>query len=106
MAKALLLDGQELLGRAVRFKRSDRRVPEDAAEKKPDPAPRQPRDPEAAKRSVFVGNLSYDAKAEHLGELFAVAGTVAEVRMAKDKKTGKAKGFAVVEFTEPGAVAK
>ena len=36
----------------------------------------------------------------------SVLSALPEVRLAKDKKTGKAKGFAVVEFTEPGAVAK
>ena len=47
--RAHLLDGQGLLGRPVRVKRSDRRVPEEG-EKKAEAAAPKSRDPDAAKR--------------------------------------------------------
>merc|ERR1719379_1952336 len=109
--RVLLLNGQQVEGREVYVKRSDRpaasskpsRPAEGTAAKRAEP---QPRDAEAEARSVFVGNLSFDAKPENIGELFAGAGEVSSVRIAKDRKTGRSRGFAIVEFTQPGAVEK
>jgi len=50
--------------------------------------------------SVIVKNLAFDASEANLGALFAHIGEVAKVRIARDSKTGKARGFAVVEFSE------
>mmetsp|Transcript_19809 Transcript_19809/g.46059 ORF Transcript_19809/g.46059 Transcript_19809/m.46059 type:complete len:544 (+) Transcript_19809:40-1671(+) len=54
--------------------------------------------------SVIVKNLAFDASEAHLGALFASVGEVAKVRIAKNAATGKAKGFAVVEFRTEAAV--
>ena len=57
-------------------------------------------------RKLFVGNLSYNTQERTLEELFAQAGTVASVRVMRDKATGRARGFGFVEMeTEEAATA-
>lgn len=55
---------------------------------------------EADCRSAIVKNLDFRASAADLGELFAGCGGVAATRIAKDARTGRSKGFAVVEFVD------
>jgi len=59
---------------------------------------------EADARSVIVKNLGFNAGEANLGELFAGCGEVSAVRIAKDRRTGRSKGFAVVEFCHRSAV--
>ncbi|KAI8979620.1 hypothetical protein BDF20DRAFT_870691 [Mycotypha africana] len=47
---------------------------------------------------VFVGNLPYTTTKEELAAHFESAGNVKSVRLLTDKKTGKPKGFAFMEF--------
>lgn len=47
---------------------------------------------------VYVGGLSYDTTEEGLTTLFAQAGTVKSVHIAKDRDTGRSRGFAFVEM--------
>ena len=56
--------------------------------------------------SVIVKNLSFAATEANLGELFAGCGEIKDVRIAKDRKSGRSKGFAIVEFTHKGALDK
>ena len=47
---------------------------------------------------IYVGNLNKSTTQEEISALFAQAGTVTSVDLAKDKGTGKSKGFAFVSM--------
>ncbi|KAL1227619.1 Cleavage stimulation factor subunit [Trichinella spiralis] len=48
-------------------------------------------------RSIFVGNISYDATENELVELFSKAGPVVGFRLMYDRENGKSKGCSVWE---------
>ena len=48
--------------------------------------------------NLFVGNLDYTVKDEHLLELFQQAGEVSSAKIIRDRETGRSKGFAFVEM--------
>ncbi|NET43044.1 RNA-binding protein [Okeania sp. SIO2B3] len=48
--------------------------------------------------SVYVGNLSYEAKEEDIRDVFADYGTVKRVQIPTDRDTGRPRGFAFVEM--------
>ncbi|XP_075268426.1 RNA-binding protein 34 isoform X1 [Opisthocomus hoazin] len=50
------------------------------------------------KRSVFLGNLSYDISDNAVREHFSVCGGVVAVRVVRDRRTGLGKGFGYVLF--------
>ncbi|XP_042651743.1 RNA-binding protein 34 isoform X2 [Tyto alba] len=50
------------------------------------------------KRSVFLGNLSYDISDDAVREHFSVCGGIVAVRIVRDRKTGLGKGFGYVLF--------
>jgi RNA recognition motif-containing protein len=52
-------------------------------------------------KSIFVGNLSFNASEGSIRELFEQFGTVSRVSIATDRDTGQQRGFA---FVEMGAV--
>ncbi|NXD79763.1 RBM34 protein, partial [Halcyon senegalensis] len=56
------------------------------------------------KRSVFLGNLSYDITDDAVREHFSVCGGVVAVRVVRDKNTGLGKGFGYVLFENTDAV--
>ncbi|NXN27221.1 RBM34 protein, partial [Nycticryphes semicollaris] len=56
------------------------------------------------KRSVFLGNLSYDISNDAVREHFSVCGGVVAVRIVRDRKTGLGKGFGYVLFENTDAV--
>lgn len=47
-------------------------------------------------KTLYVGNLPYKANESHVKELFAQHGEVFAVRLMKDKRTGKRRGFGFV----------
>ena len=47
-------------------------------------------------KTLYVGNLPYKANESHVRELFAKHGEVFAVRLMKDKRTGKRRGFGFV----------
>ena len=51
-------------------------------------------------RTVFVGNISFDATEEALRALFGSVGPVQNLRLVNDRETGKRKGFGFVEFMD------
>ncbi|KAK7204687.1 hypothetical protein BZA70DRAFT_279770 [Myxozyma melibiosi] len=59
-----------------------------------------------AKRSVFIGNLDFEAEEEQLWEHFSKVGDVEYVRIVRDSKTNVGKGFAYVQFKDSMYVAK
>ena len=55
----------------------------------------QPSEPSS---TLFVGNISFDATEDIIGEEFGNHGTVVGVRLPTDQETGNPKGFGYVEF--------
>ena len=51
-------------------------------------------------KSVFVGNLPYDATEEQLTTLMSEVGPVINVRIVHDQDTGKPKGYAFCEYAD------
>ncbi|KAK9471666.1 uncharacterized protein V1510DRAFT_380288 [Dipodascopsis tothii] len=56
-------------------------------------------------RSIFVGNVDYGSTPEEIQAHFQSCGTINRVTILLDKFTGHPKGYAYVEFAEPGSVA-
>ena len=47
---------------------------------------------------IFVGNLNFSVDNEKISEFFSQYGTVTDVRLIKDRETGRAKGFGFISF--------
>ena len=56
-------------------------------------------------KTLYVGNLPYKANESHVKELFAEHGEVFAVRLMKDKRTGKRRGFGFVVMASSDAKA-
>ncbi|XP_006016404.1 RNA-binding protein 34 [Alligator sinensis] len=56
------------------------------------------------KRSIFLGNLSYDLEDDAVREHFSECGNVVAVRIVRDRNTGIGKGFGYVLFENTDAV--
>ncbi|CCQ12774.1 RNA-binding protein [Pseudoalteromonas luteoviolacea B = ATCC 29581] len=54
-------------------------------------------------KTIYVGNLPYRANETVVRSLFEEQGTVVNVRLLKDKNTGKRRGFGFVEMAEADA---
>jgi RNA recognition motif-containing protein len=54
-------------------------------------------------KKLYVGNLSFNATEEELRELFGRHGSVDSVKLITDRETGRPRGFAFVEMSEPSA---
>jgi RNA recognition motif-containing protein len=50
---------------------------------------------------LFVGNLPYDTTEPDLREFFSAVGPLSNVIIPVDRETGKRRGFAFVEFSDP-----
>jgi RNA recognition motif-containing protein len=48
--------------------------------------------------SIFIGNLSYRIKEKELFDMMDRVGRVKRVIIGQDKRTGRSRGFAFVEF--------
>ena len=98
--KALALSGKEIDGRPINVDRSTNNKSGGAG------------NPNEQRRAAFgdktsppssvlwVGNLSWGADENSLWDVFAEYGDVKSVRVPTDRETGKAKGFAYVEFSD------
>ncbi|ABE53530.1 RNA-binding protein [Shewanella denitrificans OS217] len=53
--------------------------------------------------TLYVGNLPYRVHEGEVKELFGEYGPVNSVRLVRDRKTGRRKGFGFVEMSESGA---
>jgi len=51
-------------------------------------------------RSVFVGNIPYEATEEKLKDIFSQAGSVASFKLVYDRETGKPKGYGFCEYKD------
>ncbi|EIU6793927.1 RNA-binding protein [Vibrio parahaemolyticus] len=56
----------------------------------------QPTESDPSTKTLYVGNLPYKANESHVHDLFAEYGQVFAVRLMKDKRTGKRRGFGFV----------
>ena len=54
-------------------------------------------------KKLYVGNLSFSSTEDELRELFGRHGTVDSVNVITDRETGRPRGFAFVEMSEPSA---
>ncbi|MGC9423831.1 MULTISPECIES: RNA recognition motif domain-containing protein [unclassified Vibrio] len=68
-------------------------------------SPSSVEDSSQATKTLYVGNLPYKANESHVRELFAKYGEVFAVRLMKDKRTGKRRGFGFVVISAPQAQA-
>lgn len=50
---------------------------------------------------LYVGNLSYSTTEDELRRLFLQAGAVNSVWLGKDRMSGRSRGFAFVEMSNP-----
>jgi RNA recognition motif-containing protein len=55
-------------------------------------------------KTLYVGNLPYKANEANVKELFSQYGEVFAVRLMKDKRTGKRRGFGFVVISDADAV--
>ena len=55
---------------------------------------------EKAARSVFVGNIPYEATEEQLKSIFSEIGVVLSFRLVYDRETGKPKGKIDLNFSD------
>ncbi|XP_073920535.1 cleavage stimulation factor subunit 2 isoform X3 [Castor canadensis] len=51
-------------------------------------------------RSVFVGNIPYEATEEQLKDIFSEVGPVVSFRLVYDRETGKPKGYGFCEYQD------
>lgn len=80
-------------------------------EYKPLPAGAEPKPAKAAAvaavsgdtATLYVGNLPYKANEEAVRELFQQSGAVVNVRLMKDRQTGRRRGFGFVEVAAKDA---
>ena len=54
-------------------------------------------------KTLYVGNLPYRANEQAVQQHFELQGQVLSVRLMKDRRTGKRKGYGFVEMTAAGA---
>ncbi|AEE21244.1 MAG: RNA-binding protein [Alteromonadaceae bacterium] len=54
-------------------------------------------------KTLYVGNLPYRANEQAVQQHFELQGQVHSVRLMKDRRTGKRKGYGFVEMTAAGA---
>ncbi|MBE4575200.1 RNA-binding protein [Vibrio navarrensis] len=60
-------------------------------------------DPAIATKTLYVGNLPYKSNETDIRQLFAQHGEVYAVRLMKDKRTGKRRGFGFVVMASTDA---
>lgn len=53
--------------------------------------------------TLYVGNLPFKTSEDNVEETFAIHGEVFAVRLVKDRRTGKKKGYGFVEMEPAGA---
>lgn len=56
---------------------------------------------EKSVRSVFVGNIPYEATEEKLKEIFSSVGPVLSFKLVYDRENGKPRGYGFCEFMDP-----
>jgi len=57
-------------------------------------------DADKSRRSVFVGNIPYEATEEKLKDIFSEVGAVVSFKLVYDRETGKPKGYGFCEYKD------
>ncbi len=52
------------------------------------------------KNKLYVGNLPYSCDESQLDEIFSGYGNLDEVKLIRDRETGRSKGFAFITFAD------
>ncbi len=52
-------------------------------------------------KNIFVGNLDFRETEDSIRSLFEPHGTVERVSLVTDRETGRSRGFAFIEMTNP-----
>jgi len=52
-------------------------------------------------KNIFVGNLDFGATEDSIRSLFQPYGAIDRVNLVTDRDTGRSRGFAFVEMTDP-----
>jgi RNA recognition motif-containing protein len=50
--------------------------------------------------TIYVGNINYSLGEADIQKIFEVLGTVESVKIIRDKRTGRSKGFAFIEMPD------
>ncbi|NJK87125.1 MAG: RNA-binding protein [Bacteroidales bacterium] len=50
--------------------------------------------------TIYVGNISYSLGEADIQKIFEVMGSVTSVKIVKDKRTGKSKGYGFIEMPD------
>jgi cold-inducible RNA-binding protein len=56
-----------------------------------------------AQTQLYIGNLAYRVHERDLRKLFSEYGKIAQLRVVKDRRSGRSKGFGFVTFEKPKA---
>jgi RNA recognition motif-containing protein len=83
--------GTVITGLAIRFMQDSK------------PPIEQPIDSSQSSKTIYVGNLPYRANESDVKNLFSEHGEVFAVRLMKDKRTGKRRGFGFVVMNSSDA---
>lgn len=66
--------------------------------------PEKPDNAERDSRSIFIGNVDFSCSVEEVQELFRDCGEINAITIPVDKHTGRAKGFAYLEFADKASI--
>ena len=50
--------------------------------------------------TIYVGNISYTLAEDDVRRIFEVIGSVESIKLIRDKRTGKSKGYCFIEMPE------
>jgi RNA recognition motif-containing protein len=50
--------------------------------------------------TIYVGNISYNLGEDEIRRIFEVMGSVESIKLIRDKRTGKSKGYCFIEMTD------
>jgi RNA recognition motif-containing protein len=50
--------------------------------------------------TIYVGNINYSLGETEIQKIFEVLGTVETIKIIRDKRTGRSKGFAFIEMPD------
>jgi cold-inducible RNA-binding protein len=50
--------------------------------------------------TIYVGNISYTLSEDDIRSIFEVIGSVESIKLIRDKRTGKSKGYCFIEMPD------
>lgn len=50
--------------------------------------------------TIYIGNISYSLGEEDIKKIFEVIGNVSAIKLIRDKRTGKSKGYCFIEMPD------